>query len=276
MIQPTCEACTFSQVYNYFLARLRHAPAVNEPPHQMEHLRDNPMWVTRELLNCSFQMKIPRTREALVAEVQPSLPWAEAHFAERVSGIPHNPPPSHTLWPYGQKSNAEHLTHGKFSHTYPERMWPKDALRATHGDAIGIRFRAGDLQDLVRLLIDHPNTRQAYLPIWFPEDLTAANRGERVPCTLGYHFLAREGRLNLTYFIRSCDLVRFFRDDVYMACRLAQWVVGKIHDHHKPIDPGLKPGNLTMHIVSLHCFEGDIVQPRGSKKNRGQYASTGT
>jgi thymidylate synthase len=69
--------------------------------------------------------------------------------------------------------------------------------------------------------------------------------------------MAREGKLNMTYFIRSCDLVRYLRDDVYMACRLVQWVVDRLQLLRlEPI--GLEPGMLTMHIVSLHCFAGDL------------------
>jgi thymidylate synthase len=265
--------CTFDQIYQYHLARLRAAPSVTEPPHQMEHLRDDPRWVTRELENVVFQYKVPRTQDELMRETKPNMPWAEEHFKERVSGQPLNPPPSHTMWPYGQKNNEEHLTDGKFSHTYPERMWPKNVgLQVVEGNKLthwGLRFGYGDLQDLVDLLVEHPATRQAYLPIWFPEDLTAANEGQRVPCTLGYHFLLRDSKLNMTYFIRSCDLIRFFRDDVYMACRLCQWVLAACGWGER------KPGVLTMHIVSLHCFEGDLVQPRGQKGNKAQYAKRG-
>jgi Thymidylate synthase len=259
VIIPTDVACPFGQVYTYLGQRLRHAPEVSEPPHQMERLRDDPRWVTRELANVVFQMQIPSTLETLTKEVRPNLPWAETHFRERVSGEPLNPPPSHVDWPYAQAGNDEHLTDGKFSHTYPERMWPRrapgraDIYAEENEDRRGIRYTYGDLQDLVYLLINHPHTRQAYLPIWFPEDLTAANFHRRVPCTLGYHFLMRKGKLHMTYFIRSCDFVRYLRDDVYMACRLCQWVLAACGWGEK------KPGNLTMHIVSLHCFEGDLA-----------------
>jgi thymidylate synthase len=76
---------------------------------------------------------------------------------------------------------------------------------------------------VIDLLRDRPTTRQAFIPIWFPED-TGAHHGERVPCTLGYHLMARDGRLKIVYYMRSCDFLRHFRDDVYMAGRLCQWV----------------------------------------------------
>ena len=227
--------------------------AVNQPPHQMDSLKDDPQWTSVELRHVVFGYFIPDTLEELQDDVKPNLPWAEDHFCERVSGKPLNPPPSSEWWPYTQAGHEEHLNvEGKFSHTYPERMWS--------GKKRGIRFEHGDLDDLLTLLARHPYTRQAYLPIWFPEDLTAANRGERVPCTLGYHFMLREGQLDITYFIRSCDLIRFFRDDVYMACRLAQWVLQEIQfaGDANPVWEQVIVGSLMMHAVSLHCFEGDL------------------
>jgi len=111
------------------------------------------------------------------------------------------------------------------------------------------------LRDVVNLLIKDPETRQAYLPVWFSED-TGATQGQRVPCTLGYHFMIRDNQLHVTYLIRAVDFVRHFRDDVYMAIRLAQWV-----NHQFNLDvsnPKVMMGNLTMHTMSMHCFAGDL------------------
>ena len=66
-------------------------------------------------------------------------------------------------------------------------------------------------------------------------------------------FLLRNGRADVVYYIRSCDLLRHFTDDVYMACRLLQWVVGKLTENE--IDA--RASQLIMHISSLHVFRGD-------------------
>jgi hypothetical protein len=66
--------------------------------------------------------------------------------------------------------------------------------------------------------------------------------------------MIREGQLQVTYNIRACDFMRHFRDDVYMAVRLGQWVRDEIANRLE-IRYGL--GNLTMHISSFHIFEGD-------------------
>lgn len=245
---------------------LKEGEEVPGAPHQMD--TDDPMWANSiELTNVVFGYDIPLVATTLAIDVRPNLPWAEDHFQERVSGRPVNPPPSSEYWPFTVRGHEDHLEGGKFSHTYPERFWPKHA-GFNMSNRLGIRYTIGDLDDLLEVFARNPLTRQAYLPVWFPEDLTAARLGKRVPCTLGYHFLMREGKLNCTYFIRSCDLVRFFRDDVYMACRLVQWVCGqveaKLYEQLMEVEPdamsseSIKPGTLTMHITSLHCFEGDV------------------
>lgn len=241
---------------------------------------DAPM---HELLHVVVDMPIPQTAEEAGEMTGARLPWAEDHFLERVGGEPLNPSPSEQWWPFRKKSadggtNEEHKSEGTaFSHTYPERMWAGSAWGApTRGGPLhffngmeeevkphGLRFDYGDLGNVVTQLIKSPMTRQAYLPIWFPED-TGAVHGKRVPCTLGYHFIIRDGKLDISYFMRSTDLLRHYQDDIYMAMRLAQWMVEKINDgmswkYNEPIPPGeeLEVGQLVFHTANLHIFEGD-------------------
>lgn len=239
------------QLLTDFLGR---AEEVDGGKWQSIDVRGDRSKVTWELREASLVIRMPDSIELAQREFQPNLPWAEDHFLERVSGIPHNPPPSQAWWPFIQNGHSEHLNEGKFSHTYPERFWPKYAGTGYDGQSggsrSGIRFNYGDLEDVVTRLRNNPLTRQAYLPVWFPED-TGAPESERVPCTLGYLFMIRGGNLHVTYHIRSCDFMRHFRDDVYMAIRLGQWV----RDQLKNED--LAMGELTMHIGSFHIFEGD-------------------
>jgi hypothetical protein len=228
-------------------------------------VKDKPEMATHELVGHSVVADLQGRRSILVYkdQIRPDLPWADDHFAERVSGEPLNPPPSEAWWPHAA-SNEQFKEQGIFSHTYPERFWPK-AAGSIHplkvpavsiGSLIwGIRYPYGDYGDLIRLLVREPYTRQAYLPIWFPEDTGNVSR-VRTPCTLGYHFLLTGDRLDITYYIRSCDLLRHFRNDVYFAIRLLLHVLEQLGN-----DTGIwavaKPGTFRMHISSLHCFRND-------------------
>lgn len=225
----------------------------------------------REVLHVNFAVDIPDDPDQLDHMVQPFQPWAEKHFqTERVSGHPINPGETFKEWRY--PASAHTHKDFEFSHSYAERYWPKyagcgnggrvDEVRMANIAAgklvpnFGIRHSYGDLSDLVALLVDDLHTRQAYLPIFFPEDLTAARKRERIPCTLGYHFIVRNNTMDVVYPMRSCDFVRHFCDDVYLTGRLLQWVVQKVNEN---AGTDVVPGKLFMRITSLHCFESDTL-----------------
>jgi hypothetical protein len=266
--------------YNFELAReflraqlLTHGEVVDVG--EWQSIRgDIPQARTLELQDVHFSISIAEDVRSLQHQVRPNLPWAEDHFQERVSRRPLNPGEEYKNWPWYRGNVEQHQTVElqKFSHTYMERFWPK---WANHNRTMrGIRYEYGDLQDVVSLLAKSPHTRQAYLPVWFPED-TGAVHGERVPCTLGYHFLLRGGCLNVYYFIRSCDFYRHFADDVYLACRLGQWVLyelthptvaqqatefnekAEVESYSWDKWQKVKMGKLIMQIDSLHVFEAE-------------------
>lgn len=217
---------------------------------------DAPM-PTVEVFNHLLCCNVNPDLDVLKEQIQPNLPWADDHFMERVGGEPLNPPPSSDWWPFAQRGNKEFKEQDKFTHTYPERFWPRWAGSNVYKDGNrGIRYRYGDLNDVIKLLVREPLTRQAYLPIWFPED-TGAVHGGRVPCTLGYHFMRRGNELHMFYTIRSCDFVRHFRDDIYLTCRLLLWVLNELKESDPKTWDEVVPGDLTMHIYSLHIFTAD-------------------
>lgn len=211
-----------------------------------------------EMQNVAFQVPMMAHKDQLEKDIHPNIPWAEKHFQERIKGVPYNPGETYKLWPYYKNIEAKgHRSEGeKFTHTYMERYWPKHAgeISRIPNEMLGIRFEYGDLKDVINLLYNDLTTRQAYLPVWFPED-TGAVHGGRVPCSIGYHFMVRNNMLYVNYQLRACDLVRHFRDDMYLTCRLAKHVLRKINDR---IGPNIELGTLAVNIQSLHCFESDI------------------
>lgn len=235
-----------------------------------------------ELFNQSFTLPLDGDDLDFYREViKPNLPWADKHFEEeRVSGEPINPGETWKIWPFA-RSAAAHLREGEnidqYDHSYAERYWPKQAGTTSDGrlgtppgvsKTQGIRFAVGDLSDVVQILLGDPLTRQAYLPIFHPEDVGAALGSKRVPCTLGYHFIYRAGQLHVVYPMRSCDFIRHWRDDVYLTIRLQLWVLDQI----KAADPvtwaKVHPGTFRMHMTSLHMFTSDRDNLRHSLRNR--------
>jgi len=218
-----------------------------------------PDLTTMEVLNLQLDAEIPGSQEELEILTKPNMPWAETEFQERVGREPHNPHTSLPQWPYWTPgAAAATMTAGAFSHTYSERFWPE---WPGYGAPEGIRYEYGNLDKVVDLLFEHPYTRQATFPIFFPED-TGGIHGGRVPCTLHYHFLMRDNRMHLWYAIRSCDAVRHFRDDLYLACRLCQWMVEELTEKEMRSDNDqlwvdVVPGLLHFTAYSFHYHWGD-------------------
>ena len=242
-----------------------------------------PEMAMHELLDISFQVANleKSTVDSLVQDIKPHILWADVHFDERVGGEPLNPGESWKVWPWAHSADKFRVHDGQYDHTYMERFWPKYAGRSKDGKIpeypafiqrnphSGIRFEYGDLNDLISHLKNDPSSRQAYLPVWFPEDGTCHGRK---PCTLGYHFLLRNGFFHHTYYIRSCDFIRHWADDCYLAMRLHLWILDRLRD----LDPNwieIKPGRFTMHIVSLHMFANDWIQRYGKENSSVRYLS---
>lgn len=194
-----------------------------------------------ELNNIFIQMKMAESMEELAQETKADLPWSEDHFQERMANDPEarNPGRQWLNWPYYSHGldDARFRPNGLFAHTYQERFYPEKGCG---------RYENGNVLDVIERLKNNPTTRQAFLAIWHPED--QSNNGQRVPCTIGYWFKLNNGKLDLTYLIRSCDAVRHFRNDVYMTQRLAQFVSNKL---------GVGLGTMSMWIGSFHCFATD-------------------
>ena len=202
---------------------------------QNKQVADNPGYETLELQN--YVYTVIDTDTSLLNPIQP---WANAEFQERIGRKRVNPGEA---WKLREEVWADLKSNGhmkdKFDYTYPERLMPLDF----YGDAI----------DQIQAIIDeikvHPDSRQLFLSIWDPtEDITVLGK-DRVPCSLGYLFQMRKGKLNVTYIMRSCDLATHMQNDLYLTIRLRDYIAGLA---------GVETGTFTQFIGSLHVYKKDV------------------
>lgn len=278
-MRPLSFRAAHSQIRRLFLG----AHKIHTERWQGVDISNQPAGQMLELLNVSIHVpQVPTTAERLKYDLSDSavLPWAEDHFHERVCGVPINPGTEWANWPDGGSAAKFLDENGQFNHNYMERYWPKYAglLVSATGDAEdyramseepsksplwvpsgGIRHEYGDLNDLVELLLKEPDTRQAYLPIFFPED-TGIGDGGRKPCTLGYHFIVRDNKLHTYYPMRSCDFYRHWGDDCYMTVRLGMWIIEECRSRDQTGRwSKIEIGSFSMHTTSLHMFFNDFI-----------------
>lgn len=236
------------------------------------NIKSKPEMAMYEVLNYSFQAPMAtRDLDVFRDQIEPNLPWADRHFEEeRVSGHPINPGETWKIWPWSHSADKFRTEGEQFNHSYAERYWPKYAGIYPGGrlpESVseyprqGIRYRYADLNDLIDHLVGDPLSRQAYLPVWFPED---GSHNDRKPCTIGYHFIQRAGYLHIVYQLRSCDYFRHFRDDIYLTVRLLLWVLDRLGERDEAWKSVI-PGIYTMHITSLHLFKNDYRQLFGKE-----------
>lgn len=263
------------------LAFLTQSEEVHTARWQGMDVSKRPDMVSHELLNWNCNLSLdwltrlrygdgtwshPDLLMELAGIVGPNVPWADDHFLERVGGEPLNPGVQWANWPWASSAD-KHRTNERFNHTYMERLWPKWA-RMTPGGKLrlkklgaphkGIALKYGDLEDLVQLLAYEPDTRQAWIPLFFPED-TGIGDGGRKPCTLGYQIIVRNKQASIFYPLRSCDFIRHFRDDIYMAIRLLLWVMDECCKINPAFWDEVTPGYYAMHCTSLHVFANDFA-----------------
>jgi len=177
---------------------------------------------TRELLGVAFTLFNWSDKDTIVS----NLPFCRAELKERLDPYTrHNPGLAWEL-------DAERLkpflkSNGKFHYTYSERM--------------------GHIPNIIKELGEKKNSRRAFLAIW-SEGLDAHERdwaeGEWIPCSIGYQFLLRSGKLHMVYFMRSCN-IDWLPTDLWLAIGLLEYVAKEVE---------ASPGELNVMIGSLHAF----------------------
>lgn len=269
---------TFAQAIESVQRQLiTHSHDIHTDFWQAVNISNRPEAAMKELIYVEFRVPLPViTLQYYRDDIKPNLPWADDHFEkERISGEPLNPGTTWKDWPYGLAAD-KHRTEGEqFSHSYAERYWPRYAGLTPGGELwehatnfkpnTGTRYGLGDLSDVISLLERDPLTRQAYLPVWFPED-TGAVYNQRVPCTLGYHFMRRGNNFHVYYPIRSCDFVRHFRDDLYLTVRLTLHILNQLKERDAKNWKDIVPGMFMFWAGSMHCFVSDHARLKKEKK----------
>lgn len=195
---------------------------------QNKVVEGNDDYLTKEILMYQYCLTSLDPEEPLYITDKRSKEWVEAEFEERVREFPMNPGDA---WKIRQDVWEEFLVRGQFEYTYNERL----------------NYR-NNLDTIINELKRNNDSRQAWLPVFSPDDLQGIGGGFRLPCTLGYQFVIREGLLHIIYNQRSADIFTHFGNDVALAWRLKNYVAEKV---------GVQSGYLYHNITSFHAYQKD-------------------
>lgn len=189
---------------------------------QDKDIADDPDFNTRELINYDYTVVKPH-----LSDLNPSQPWADAEFLERIEFVVEGRAEAWKLRPEVWQEFADR----GFSYTYGER------------------YLSG-LQQIIGELSTHPESRQLFLSVWDPVVDADKLGQERVPCSLGYWFFKRNGHLHMTYMQRSADFATHFENDQYLSRKLQEYVADQV---------GVPAGRFAHWIGSLHVYQKDVA-----------------
>lgn len=113
-----------------------------------------------------------------------------------------------------------------------------------YGDRIG-----DQMYDVIDKLEKDPESRQAVITLWDPR-LDNSSGKRDYPCTVGFQFLIRDGKLNCTTWMRSNDVWLGLAYDLFQFSQL-QWTIAH--------ELGVEAGSLVHKPTSLHLYERDVV-----------------
>lgn len=202
---------------------------INVSSHSMQNkdVKDNEDYATLEVQNYSFTIMDTRDKNKIVGE---DLRWCHAEFTERISGLLLNPGEA---WKLREDIWNEFLNgDNKMDYTYPIRL-----------------ARHEQIKNVIDELRINPHSRQCIIHVHFPED--SANMRERdplvrVPCSMYYQYMIRRGKLDVIYNMRSSDFDTHFKNDIWLADALRNYICEKIN---------CLPGLFSMNIGSLHRYK---------------------
>lgn len=180
-------------------------------------------FATKELQGYSFCIVDSSDKDLMVD----NLPWCKAEFSERVADRKVNPGRAWRL----RKDVWAEFKHSKFEYTYNERL-------------------RGQVMEAVEVLRNDAGSRQAVITI-YDRWKDHKNRGgkARIPCSMMYQFMVRDGKLDVVYIMRSCDFYTHSRNDVWMACELRDHIASLV---------GMERGKFIGFFSSLHGFKKDM------------------
>lgn len=185
--------------------------------------------ICHELRGVSFEIKDWSDRSEMMSDNGLSVAFAELDVADRFSRVPVNPGKAVEADTSGVL--AKYLDEGgRLAYTYSERM-------------------CHQIDVIANLLRTHPETRQAFMSIWDLEIDPFRTELQRVPCSIGFHFLLRGERLDLIYYMRALEVSVCLGNDIYTSTRTLEKMAELV---------GVNSGTVTFMVGSLHYFEETV------------------
>jgi thymidylate synthase len=191
---------------------------------------------TREILDVHLRVSRPRARLVHLPPTRVINPaFAAAETVWILSG-------SDEPWIYAYNDRLRHYTDGGL-------------LLGAYGPRMrGWGGHVDQLRRVIEILREDPDSRRAVIQLYDPARDASGHRD--VPCTLGYQFHVRDGRLHMSTDMRSQDAWIGMPYDMFTTTVLQELMAGWL---------GRETGDYRHNVGSLHIYERDLPQPMAVK-----------
>lgn len=201
------------------------ATTVHTQTMQNKDIANDPDFKTKEIQAFSFAIINPQDRDEMP---QVTLDWCKAEFKERINTREDINPGE--AWLLRKDVWEEFLNEeGRFDYTYNFRI-------------------AWQIEAIIKELKEKPQTRQAIIEVHDRNFDQEAMGKKRIPCSMFYQFMLRDGKLDVIYVMRSSDFSTHFQNDIWQALAL--------RDHIAAMS-GYDVGKFFMFVSSLHIYKKD-------------------
>ena len=201
---------------------------------------------TKELTGVNFIISKPylKKREMLdflfKEEAQNIEDYCKQEIADRTCGEPLNPGNSYKIRLDLWQALMSKQEGDRFDYTYSERI-----------------NNLNQLDNAISALKEDIHSRRSLISIWDPRDsCEVAGYNTRVPCSISYQFLIRNGKLMVLYYIRSNDYFKHFVIDIWLTHALQEFIIGELKEEY----PHLKCGSLNYYGGSMHAYNDDLTK----------------
>ena len=160
---------------------------------------------TKALFNVGFYMTDPKDRKIINKERKWNEKYAEAEWQWYLSGDPH-------IGTLGE-------IYGKVPEIWKRMADPKGYVNSNYGYQWE---RPRQLDNVVEMLSENPNTRQACISIYDGKEIS--EYAFDTPCTYAIQFTIVNNRLDMCVTMRSNDLWYGFCNDQYQFSKLQETV----------------------------------------------------
>lgn len=191
---------------------------------QDKNVASDPNYWTKEYQNMVYAVAKPR-----LEDLNPNQPWADAEFQERLMFAGTAGPNRAEAWQLRPEVWEEFAK--DFSYTYGERY----------------HYSMWEIENELKV---HPDSRQLFFSVWNVMIDPYKLGKRRVPCSIGYWFANRDGKLMMTYLQRSADIITHLENDQFLSHKLQRHIAERA---------GLEVGRFTHWIGSLHAYKKDLA-----------------